>query len=46
MPERLATAPEGGHVFHNRLIRSLKVSQVARRSAERLEKLRAARGLR
>lgn len=34
------TAPEGGHVFHNRLIHSLKVSQVARRSAERLEKLR------
>lgn len=34
------TAPEGGHLFHNRLIHSLKVSQVARRSAERLVKLR------
>jgi dGTPase len=30
------TAPEAGHVFHNRLSHSLKVAQVGRRNAERL----------
>ncbi|OJU82980.1 MAG: hypothetical protein BGO11_15465, partial [Solirubrobacterales bacterium 70-9] len=30
------TAPEAGHVFHNRLTHSLKVAQVGRRNAERL----------
>jgi dGTPase len=33
------TAPESGHTFHNRLSHSLKVAQVARRNAERLQKL-------
>lgn len=30
------TSPERGHIFHNRLTHSLKVSQIARRIAERL----------
>jgi dGTPase len=30
------TAPEAGHVFHNRLTHSLKVAQVGRRNTERL----------
>jgi dGTPase len=33
------TAPESGHVFHNRLSHSLKVAQVGRRNAERLRAL-------
>jgi dGTPase len=33
------TAPEAGHAFHNRLIHSLKVAQVGRRNAERLQDL-------
>jgi dGTPase len=33
------TAPEAGHVFHNRLTHSLKVAQVGRRNAERLRGL-------
>jgi dGTPase len=33
------TAPEAGHVFHNRLTHSLKVAQVGRRNAERLHAL-------
>lgn len=33
------TAPESGHTFHNRLSHSLKVAQVGRRNAERLEAL-------
>lgn len=33
------TAPEAGHVFHNRLTHSLKVAQVGRRNAERLRDL-------
>jgi dGTPase len=33
------TASEAGHTFHNRLGHSLKVAQVGRRNAERLEKL-------
>ena len=33
------TAPESGHIFHNRLIHSLKVAQVGRRNAERLKDL-------
>lgn len=36
------TAPEAGHVFHNRLTHSLKVAQVGRRNAERLRALAAA----
>jgi dGTPase len=32
------TAPESGHTFHNRMIHSLKVAQVGRRNAERLQK--------
>jgi dGTPase len=35
------TAPEAGHVFHNRLTHSLKVAQVGRRNAERLHDLAA-----
>lgn len=31
------TAPEAGHAFHNRLGHSLKVAQVGRRNAERLQ---------
>jgi dGTPase len=30
------TSPERGHIFHNRLTHSLKVGQIARRIAERL----------
>lgn len=33
------TAPEAGHAFHNRLGHSLKVAQVGRRNAERLQGL-------
>lgn len=33
------TAPEAGHVFHNRLNHSLKVAQAGRRNAERLHAL-------
>lgn len=33
------TAPESGYTFHNRLGHSLKVSQVGRRNAERLQAL-------
>ncbi len=33
------TAPESGHSFHNRLSHSLKVAQVGRRNAERLQQL-------
>jgi dGTPase len=33
------TAPESGHTFHNRLSHSLKVAQVGRRNAERLQRL-------
>ena len=33
------TAPEAGHTFHNRLGHSLKVAQVGRRNAERLQDL-------
>jgi len=33
------TAPESGYSFHNRLGHSLKVAQVGRRNAERLQKL-------
>lgn len=33
------TASEAGHTFHNRLGHSLKVAQVGRRNAERLERL-------
>jgi dGTPase len=32
------TAPEAGHTFHNRLGHSLKVAQVGRRNAERLNR--------
>jgi dGTPase len=32
-------SPEGGHTFHSRLTHSLKVAQVARRLAERLNQL-------
>lgn len=35
------TAPEAGHTFHNRLGHSLKVAQVGRRNAERLQRLAA-----
>lgn len=35
------TAPESGYTFHNRLGHSLKVAQVGRRNAERLQKLAA-----
>jgi dGTPase len=35
------TAPEAGHTFHNRLGHSLKVAQVGRRNAERLQILAA-----
>jgi dGTPase len=37
------TAPESGYLFHNRLSHSLKVAQVGRRNAERLQVL-ASRG--
>lgn len=33
------TAPESGHIFHNRLSHTLKVAQVGRRNAERLQHL-------
>ena len=33
------TAPESGHIFHNRLSHTLKVAQVGRRNAERLQQL-------
>jgi len=33
------TAPEAGHIFHNRLTHSLKVAQVGRRNVERLKRL-------
>jgi dGTPase len=33
------TASESGHIFHNRLSHSLKVAQVGRRNAERLQRL-------
>lgn len=33
------TAPESGHIFHNRLSHSLKVAQIGRRNAERLRRL-------
>jgi dGTPase len=33
------TAPEAGHAFHNRLSHSLKVAQVGRRNAERLQRM-------
>lgn len=33
------TAPESGHTFHNRLSHTLKVAQVGRRNAERLQQL-------
>jgi dGTPase len=33
------TAPESGHTLHNRLSHSLKVAQVGRRNAERLQSL-------
>lgn len=33
------TAPESGYTFHNRLSHSLKVAQVGRRNAERLQRL-------
>jgi dGTPase len=31
------TAPESGHVFHNRMSHSLKVAQIGRRNAQRLQ---------
>jgi dGTPase len=39
------TAPESGHTFHNRLSHSLKVAQVGRRNAERLQRLVARKEL-
>jgi dGTPase len=33
------TAPESGHIFHNRLSHSLKVAQIGRRNADRLLRL-------
>lgn len=39
------TAPESGHAFHNRLSHTLKVAQVARRNAERLQGLASSGGI-
>ena len=39
------TAPESGHIFHNRLSHSFKVAQVGRRNAERLIAIARAGGL-